>query len=82
MEQDGGMTIDFLPHPHDVAERCMFGRHSPRCEGERVPLLQVVVTGRCPVAGAGAWLPCDERRELLGPFDGDVLHRHPGQIGA
>ena len=31
MEQDGGMTIDFLPHPHDVAERCMFGRHSPRC---------------------------------------------------
>jgi hypothetical protein len=24
----------------------------------------------------------DERRELLGPFDGDVLHRHPGQIGA
>jgi len=75
------MAVDLLSCPHDVAKRCMFGCYPPRCEGECVHLLEVVVAGdvllRDPKLGHR-----DERRQRLRPLDGDVLDWHPWQIGA
>ena len=59
----------------------MFGCYPPRCEGECIHLLEVVVAGdvllRDPKLGHR-----DERRQRLGPLDGDVLDWHPCQIDA
>ena len=75
--QDGRMPVHLLPCPHNVAQRCMLGRHPPWCEGECVHLLQVVVAGdvllRHPKLGHR-----DKRRQRLWPLDGDVLDRDPG----
>jgi hypothetical protein len=75
--QDGGMTVDLLAHSHDVAEGPMRDGHSPRREGERIHLVEIGavrdVLLREPQLGYR-----DERRELLGPFDGDVLDRRLG----
>ena len=55
----------------------MLGGHSPRREGERIHLVEIGavrdVLLREPQLGYR-----DEWRELLGPFDGDVLDRRLG----
>ena len=79
--RDGGLSVDLLAGPHDVAQGRVLGGDPPGCEGQCVHLLQIVLTGdvllRQPQPGHR-----DERRELLGPLHGGVLHRHPPQVGA
>ena len=75
------MAVDLLARPHNVAERPMLGGHPPRREGKRVHLLEVVGAGDVLPRDAGLGHR-DERRQLLRPLDGDVLDRHPREIGA